>query len=52
MPSETLGGYPGVETQLISALQFISPLAGEAKLLSVGFHAELSRFFHREVSHL
>jgi predicted nucleotidyltransferase len=28
------------------------PIKTMRKLLGVGFHAELSRFFHREVSHL
>jgi len=34
------------------AVQADSTRAAADTMISVGFHAELSRFFHREVSHL
>ena len=39
-----LAGEPGFEPRLTESECFMGPC--------VGFHAELSRFFHREVSHL
>jgi hypothetical protein len=51
------GSYRG-KSQLPSfnPIKNAAPLDGAASVIaersSVGFHAELSRFFHREVSHL
>jgi hypothetical protein len=37
---------------LIMAVAAVSEAIVRKGLMTVGFHAELSRFFHREVSHL
>ena len=41
-----------VERQIIELDAEIAAIIGQEEGMAVDFHSELSRFFHREVSHL